>query len=437
MSPNNPYLPDDGNGNENEHEKENEHVPPQRDNQSAARDPLANNPYSNQQRQAEAPDLDAGAPSLRSSEMTRMNRRAMMFLVAIVVLLVFLAVWVLKASHHDDNKPKVREETLTVPQAPPPVPVAPPAPRPLPKLPEPIQLTDNAPPPLPKQTKSMPDLPRGPTLMERRMAADSAAQMGDANGVSGLPPAPAGFAAAPQRPGLPGQSQDMWSRLPGLSGQQQAPLNSPVGLPNLSSAQPLYLPDTLMQRGTYIRCVLETRIISDIPGFTSCIVTEPVYSFNGKRLLLPKGSKVLGKYDMGPVGDRMAVIWDRILTPTGIDVNMASPGIDNLGGSGHPGYLNNHWPSRIGAALLISMLSDAFAYEAAKHGPQTETVGIGSGTVTATPFQSNTAQTLQNLAQQAVRSAANRPGTVTINQGTILYVYVAKDVDFSGVVARF
>jgi type IV secretion system protein VirB10 len=277
--------------------------------------------------------------------------------------------------------------------------------------------------------------------MERRMLGDAAAQAGDTNGVSGLggggAQAPAGFANAPRSAfGAPGQ-QDQYARLPGLSGQQHAPLNSPVGLPDVSSAQPLYSPDTMMQRGTYIRCVLETRIISDIPGFTSCIVTEPVYSFNGKRLLLPKGSKVLGKYDMGPIGDRMAVIWDRILTPTGIDVNMASPGIDNLGGSGNPGYLNNHWPSRIGAALLVSMLSDAFSYEAAEHGPKTTTVGVGSGTVTATPFQSNTAQTLQTLAQQAVRDAANRPGTVTINQGTILYVYVAKDVDFSGVVARF
>jgi type IV secretion system protein VirB10 len=36
-----------------------------------------------------------------------------------------------------------------------------------------------------------------------------------------------------------------------------------------------------------------------------------------------------------------------------------------------------------------------------------------------------------------VREAANRRPTVTINQGTVIYVYVAKDVDFSGVVARF
>ena len=114
---------------------------------------------------------------------------------------------------------------------------------------------------------------------------------------------------------------------------------------------------------------------------------------------------------------------------------MKSPGIDNLGGAGLPGHYDAHWGERIGAALLISMLSDAFKYEAAKHGPTTTT--ISNGYVTQEPFESNTARTVQNLADQAVREAANRPPTVTINQGTVIYVYVSKDVDSSGVVARF
>ena len=64
----------------------------------------------------------------------------------------------------------------------------------------------------------------------------------------------------------------------------------------ISIAQYQRNPDTLLVRGTYIRCVLETRIITDVDGFTSCIVTEPVYSINGHKLLLPKGSKALGRY---------------------------------------------------------------------------------------------------------------------------------------------
>jgi type IV secretion system protein VirB10 len=43
---------------------------------------------------------------------------------------------------------------------------------------------------------------------------------------------------------------------------------------------------------------------------------------------------------------------------------------------------------------------------------------------------------MERLANQALAKAANRPATVTVPQGTVLNVYVARDVDFSGVLAR-
>jgi len=202
-----------------------------------------------------------------------------------------------------------------------------------------------------------------------------------------------------------------------------------------SSAQFLHDPDALLARGSYIRCVLETRIVTDIPGFTSCIVTEPVYSINGRHLLLPKGSKISGKYNSGdPQGPRVSVIWDRITTPNGMDISMASPGVDGLGGAGHPGDYDAHWIDRMGAALMISIVSDAFKYAGARHGP--ETAAIADGVVVQTPYESNTARTLERLANHALDRALHRPATVTIQQGVIVNVYVAKDVDFSGVLAR-
>jgi type IV secretion system protein VirB10 len=375
-------------------------------------DPLAGNPYSNQYQRAASPDLDAGAPQLKSHELRRMNQRALLLLGAVVVLLLFVAYWMLTSAGSRNKAPKPREEKVTVAEAPrsltmPQFPQAPPVPALPAAQPQPIPLAQ-APvlPPLPPREPVAPnELQQRPSLMQRRII-----EGGDASG-TGQQPADAG-----QQLGLPGS----------LAGARDS---------TVTSAQPLTSPDTLMQRGTYIRCVLETRIISDVAGFSTCLVTEPVYSFNGHRLLLPKGSKLLGSYDKRPIGNRMAVIWDRIITPTGIDVNMSSPGIDNLGGAGLPGQYNAHWAQRISSALLISLLSDAFKYEAAEHGPRSTT--ITNGVVTQEPFESNTAKTVQNLADQAVQEAANRPPTVTINQGTIIYVYVAKDVDFSGVVARF
>jgi type IV secretion system protein VirB10 len=419
VSPNNPYHPDD--------ETRDDHVPPP-ENGGERADPLAGNPYSTQRRQAPPPDLDAGAPQLAAADVRRMNRRALGFLAGIVALLLFAA-WFFMSGGSSTPAPKKAkaEETVTIPDAPrvAPVPEAPP------RLPEPIAL---APPPplpstLPQRPAAMPQVRTGPSLMERRMMDTEAAQIAANGGQSG------GGGGGPGGPGSP------FGMIPGMpypGPQGGVPVNSAYSakaLPDVSNASPLTHPDTLMLRGTFIRCVLETRIITDIPGFTSCVVTEPVYSFTGKRLLLPKGSKVLGKYEMEPNGPRVAVIWDRIVTPTGIDVNMASPGIDTLGGAGHPGHYNAHWGSRIGAALLISLLSDAFKYEAAEHGPAQTT--ISNGVVTQSPFESNTAATIQQIANSAVQRAVNRPATVTINQGTVLAIYVAKDVDFSGVVARY
>lgn len=383
------------------------------------------NPYATQfeRRTApHAPNLDAAAPELKSSDMQRMNRRALGFVAALVLLLGLAAIWMVGNLTRSDKTQKPKDEVVTIPAAPQLPPPLPRAPTPPPVAP--IPLAQSSLPPLPPGPQA-PQVRQGPTLLERRIASSAGTvTVSDAEETQ-----PA------QSPSL-GMAPGMGMGMPGGGEQGVTPNNAYRAKPlaPVSNAQPLIHANVLMLRGTYIRCVLETHIVSDIPGFTSCVVTEPVYSVNGKRLLLPKGSKVLGKYDTEPNGPRIAVIWDRIVTPTGIDVSMASPGVDNLGGAGHPGYLDAHWGQRIGSALMVSLFADAFKYAAAQNGPGTTTVSNG-GLAVQSPYESYTAQTLQNLAGQAVRRGANRPDTVTINQGTVVNVYVAKDVDFSAVIA--
>src|SRR5690606_16481916 len=96
-----------------------------------------------------------------------------------------------------------------------------------------------------------------------------------------------------------------------------------------------------------------------------------------------------------------------------------------------------HWASKISSALLISLISDAFSWAAAEHGPPptATVVGPGGTTVIEQPFESATARSMERLANQALQRSANRPGTVTINQGTVVNVYVAQDVAFPAVLA--
>lgn len=382
--------------------------------------------YGYQQQSSVAPDLDANAPSLKANELQRLNRKAMVFLAGIIALLLVMAIWLVnRATSSDDAAAKPREETVVIPELPKgsgndvvaaePIQMAEPTIIPPPQLPPPPAESYMQPnPDMPSQQAA--SLPREPTLAERRMMNSAGGDSGS-NGQQGAndPYLQAMMAS------LPGNNQDR---------------NNKSESADATSAQFINNADALLVRGTYIRCVLETRIITDIPGFTSCVVTEPVYSINGRRLLLPKGSKISGKYNTeDPKIPRVSVIWDRITTPNGIDVAMASPGIDNLGGAGIPGQYNAHWASKVSSALLISLLSDAFKYAGEKYGPETESVTTG-GQVITSPFKSNTARTMEQIAGQAVDRNLSRPATVTVNQGSIINVYVAKDVDFSGVVAR-
>jgi len=372
-------------------------------------------------------DLDAAAPQLRDEESQRVNRKALIFLAAIVVLVVLMGLMLLTKMRADDapQAKAPREEKPFVPDAPskipaPPLPgdeqtaAAPPIPLEQPMAP--------LPPPVPMARQD--DRPRGPSLMDRRISAAGGMVGGSAGSDGGDPAIAAAYARRDQ---MNQAQQQLQNRGVGANGEPAELQQAPTTL-----ASYLRKPDTLLLRGAYLRCVLETHIVTDVPGFTSCVLTEPVYSVNGKRLLLPKGSKLSGTYGGAVNGPRVAVVWDRITTPTGLDVTMSSPGVDNLGGAGHPGDYNAHWASRIASSLMISLLADAFKYAAAENGPQTNTV-TASGTIVSEPYESATARTMERLANRAADEAMNRPPTVTINQGTVLNVYVARDVDFSAV----
>jgi len=368
-------------------------------------------------------DLDAAEPLLRSSDIQRLNRKALVFLAGIVALLVVSILWMLSGPEAASQAASRPTEKVVIPELPPArpaseVPPIPVAPMPVAQLPSadsgqapPARLSDASPPGI---SGTGPSASHELTLRERREGASAVAPTQAATAdpytqalLAGMPPPPPGV---------------------------QVPVATASGRSDASEARSLQHPDALLVRGTYLRCVLETRIVTDIPGFTSCVVTEPVYSINGRSMLLPKGSKISGRYDSDANGPRIAVIWDRITTPTGLDIRMASPGVDNLGGAGHPGDYDAHWPARAGAALMISLISDVFKYEGETHGPRSTTVS--NGLVTQSPFESNTARTMERLANMALDRSVNRPATVTINQGSVVNVYVAKDVDFSAVLPR-
>lgn len=123
-----------------------------------------------------------------------------------------------------------------------------------------------------------------------------------------------------------------------------------------------------LAKGTFINCILETKVDTTVPGMTSCRIPENLYSMDGRTVLVEAGSRVFGEYrgSLAQGQDRVFVLWTQIHTPHGVVVNLDSPGTDPLGGAGHGGEVDYHWWQRFGNALLFSLIDDSFNFATMK-----------------------------------------------------------------------
>ena len=181
----------------------------------------------------------------------------------------------------------------------------------------------------------------------------------------------------------------------------------------------------VLTKGTGIRCALETRIVTTQPGFTRCQVTSDVYSADGTVLLLERGSRIIGEQTAALLQGqaRVFVLWNEVETPNGVKVSLASPGAGALGESGHGAKVNYHFWQRFGGAIMISMISDLGDSLSNKS---------SNGDNNNITYE-NTSQAAQEMATEALKNSINIPPTGIVNQGSIINVFVARDVDFSNV----
>lgn len=183
----------------------------------------------------------------------------------------------------------------------------------------------------------------------------------------------------------------------------------------------------ILAKGSFIDCALQTKLVSTVPGMTACVVTRNIYSDNGKVLLVERGSTISGEYksNIRQGQRRIYVLWSRIKTPNGVIINLDSPGTDALGAAGVPGWVDNHFWERFGAALMLSLVDDIARYASYQAG--------GSGSDRNTINFSNTGDATQNMAAEALKGTINIPPTLYKNQGEQVGVYIARDLDFSSV----
>ncbi len=172
-------------------------------------------------------------------------------------------------------------------------------------------------------------------------------------------------------------------------------------------------PATTVTQGTMIPAILETAINTDVPGFVRAVVSQDVRSYDGSSVLIPRSSRLVGQYQSGlQAGQRRAyVIWQRVIRPDGVTVSLQSPATSFDGTAGLAGDVDNHFFSRFGSAMLLSVIGGLTTVASGG-----ASVVLGGG---------------QNAANTALQQDGQRPPTVRVRMGEPIRVYTARDLDFS------
>ena len=136
----------------------------------------------------------------------------------------------------------------------------------------------------------------------------------------------------------------------------------------ITQAEVIANPSNTVIQGTMIQAVMETALDSSLPGQTRAIISEDVFSYDGSRLLIPRGSRLIGRYRSGIeiAQKRVTIAWDRIVLPNDQTVQISAFGGDALGRSGVTGFVDTRFDERFGSAALISIISAAPSVAAAQ-----------------------------------------------------------------------
>lgn len=186
-----------------------------------------------------------------------------------------------------------------------------------------------------------------------------------------------------------------------------------------------------LKRGSVIPATLITGINSDLPGRITAQVSQNVYdSATGHRLLIPQGTRLLGRYDskVSFGQSRVLVIWTDLIFPNGSTLQIGGmAGVDGQGYGGFTDQVNNHYLRTFGTAILVAL--------------------IGAGTEMAIPRDRNSfgfensaesaarrsfVETFGRMAERSVARNMDVQPTLEIRPGYRFNVLVDQDMIFPG-----
>ncbi|WP_246797191.1 TrbI/VirB10 family protein [Burkholderia perseverans] len=248
-------------------------------------------------------------------------------------------------------------------------------------------------------------------------APTQAVSAAPASGLTGFDPQAAGPASTAAQPTDPTAVQNR---------QDQKEAFQKAGTTETRNSGNLQMPASPYQvmAGTVISAALVTGIKSDLPGDVIGTVTAPVYdTATGRYLLIPQGSRILGKYNSQVAygQSRVQIVWNRIILP-----DTSSLTLDNLAGADPAGYagledgVDWHWGRILAGAALSTVLGVGSELAVSNQG------NANGNTVIA--LRDSSQDTANQVGQEFTRRNLNIQPTLTERPGLPVSIIVNRDL---------
>ena len=198
-----------------------------------------------------------------------------------------------------------------------------------------------------------------------------------------------------------------------------APPSPPVPALPAAVPRPDLGPDVeVIDEGAIADAVMLTEIRADFAGPVQAMVNMPLWSRDRQRVLVPRGTKVLGS--AGPVEgwgqSRLAVSFHRLILPSGERVELSFRGLSQTGASSLRDQVNRHYLSTFGAAGAVGLVAGLSQIGAQR--PSLATPGDAR-------FMAG--QRMGEAAGQVFERFLNRPPTIRIRPGHRVRIYFTTD----------
>lgn len=198
---------------------------------------------------------------------------------------------------------------------------------------------------------------------------------------------------------------------------------------SVTQAEIIANPSHTVVQGTLIEATLQTAIQSSLEGNVIATVSYDVFSMDMANVVIPRGSKLFGRYssDIDRGQRRVLVAWDRVVTPDGQSAELAAYGTDRIGRSGLTGKVRNHTLARFAGAAAVSVIGGIPAIVTAAL--ERETDNASSRNDTLTDAASDVAQNTTSALGEVIQGYLDIPTTISIDQGAVVMVQVNADVE--------